>query len=82
MFHANLMHNLCKVYAQLMQDFFHSVCSLLINEKCSDAGISASKKMLKIVLPENSVNTTEKSSIMTEYRVYVGISPDREITDV
>ena len=38
-----------------------------------DAGIS-------VVILENSVNATEKSGLMTEYRLYAGISPDPEIT--
>ena len=39
-----------------------------------DVGIS-------VVIPKNSVNTTEKSSLMMEYRLYAGVSSDPEITD-
>ena len=44
-----------------------------IIEKRIDARIS-------VVIPENSVNATEKSGLMTNYyRLWAGISPDPEI---
>ena len=48
------------------------IYSLPITEKRFDARIS-------VVIPENSVNVTEKSGLMTEYRPYAGITPDSEI---
>ena len=37
---------------------------------------------ISVVKRENSINATEKSDPMTEYRLYAGISPDPDITDV
>ena len=51
------------------------IYSLPITEKRCDAKIS-------VVLSENSVNTSEKSGLLTEYRRCAGISLDPEITDV
>ena len=51
------------------------VRSLPITEKDFYAGIS-------VLIPGTTLNTTENSSLMTEYLLYAGISPDSEITGV
>ena len=48
-------------------------CFLMTGKRCN-AGIS-------FIIPWNSVNSTEKSGNIMEYRLCVGISPDSEINN-
>ena len=57
-----------KIYAPLVR-------SLPISKKRFYAGIS-------VMIPDTPVTTTEKSSLIREYLLHAGISPDLEITDV